>query len=186
MVLNRYMTVAAAVTMLGLVACGDEAERILVPVPDESREATLVDISGGPITQPSAFDVLIEDVVRTDQTPGWDFVLEYYPDGKAVLWPRNAIVEEDGDSGLQLVAETFDGLTAAPENGYVQTKRVPINVGDVLAVRSRRDPLYGSVRCRRFAKIEVLTMDTAEGSMTFRHLVNPNCEKRSLVPGAEE
>ena len=95
-------------------------------------------------------------------------------------------VEEDSDSGLQLVGQTFDGLESAPEGGYEQVEPVPIQVGDVLAMRSRRDPAFGNVRCRRFAKMEVLELDGTEGTMSFRFLVNPNCEKRTLVPGAEE
>ena len=63
---------------------------------------------------------------------------------------------------------------------------VPVSVGDVFAARSRRDPAFGSVRCRHFAKIEVLGIDPDEGTVSLLHLVNPNCEKRTLVPGAVE
>ena len=186
MVLKRYMMVAAALAVFGMVGCGDQAERILIPVPDESEEATLVDFSGGSITEPSAFDLLAKAAVRTDQFPGWDFLLEFRPDGSPVLWPRSAIIEEDADSGLQPVAKTFEGLTDAPEDGYIQLESVAIQVGDVLAVRSRWNPAYGTVRCRLFAKIEILAIDPGESEMTFRFLVNPNCEKRTLEAGAEE
>lgn len=186
MALKRYIGVAAAVSAIGLGACGGSEDLLLIPVPDESLESTLADFSGGGLSDPSAFDVISGDAVRTDLFPGWDFLFEVRPDGNPVLWPRSAIAEEDSDAGLQLVGQTFDGLTSAPEDGYVLLEPVAIDSGDVLAVRSRRDPAFGSVRCRRFGKLEVMALEEAEGTMTFRFLVNPNCEKRTLVPGAEE
>ena len=186
MVSRRYMAAMAAASVLLISGCGESLDQILIPIPDESEQATLVDFSGGDLTQPSAFDILSEDVVRTDQSAGWDFVLELLPDDTPVLWPRSGLVEDDSDSGIYMSSNTFDGLTEAPETGYVQTEFVIVQEGDVLAVRSRRDPVFGNIRCRRFAKIEILAVDSAEGTATFRFLVNPNCEKRKLVAGADE
>ena len=185
-VLKRYMMAAAAVATVGLVGCGEQIDQILIPIPDETLDETLVDFSGGSITEPSAFDVIAGQGVRTDQLEGWDFVLDMPSEGGTLLWPRSALTDDDADSGLQHVPTTFEGLEEAPESGYVLTEAVAIQVGDVLAVRSRRDPVFGNVRCRRFAKIEVLEIDGSVGTMSFRFLVNPNCEKRKLVLGAEE
>ena len=186
MVLKRYMMGAVAVAAVGLAGCGETIDQILIPVPDETLDATLVDFSGGSVTEPSAFDVISGEGVRTDQLEGWDFVLDMPPEGGTSLWPRSTLVDQDSDSGLQHVATTFEGLTEAPESGYVTSESLTIQVGDVLAMRSRRDPIFGNVRCRRFGKMEVLEIDAAAGTMSFRFLVNPNCEKRTLEPGAEE
>jgi len=183
---NRYIPVVILVAIVGLSACGNGTEPILIPIPDETREATVVDVSTGSIADPSAFDVITGQAVRTDQFSGWDFVFQIAEDGGAVWWPRSSIIEENEDSGLQLSSLDFDALVEAPEGGYERFESVPVSVGDVFAARSRRDPAFGSVRCRHFAKLEILEIDVDEGTVSFQHLVNPNCEKRKLVPGAEE
>lgn len=183
---NRYMKVAMVVALLGLTACTNPTDPILIPIPDEPQEATLVDVSSGSLADPSAFDVIRGESVRTDQFSGWDFLFQIQDDGSTVLWPRGAITGEDLDAGLQKVPQTFDGLSEAPDNGYTNLEALSVATGDVFAVQSRRDPAFGSIRCRRFAKVEIEAIDTVEGTISFRHLVNPNCEKRKLVAGAEE
>jgi hypothetical protein len=182
----RYIPVVGLVALVGLTACGNGTEPVLIPIPDESREATLVDVSEGSISDPSAFDVITGQSVRTDQFSGWDWVFQIAENGGTLWWPRSSIIDEDEDSGLQQMFIDFDALLEAPETGYVQHDSVPVAVGDVFAARSRRDPAFGSIRCRHFAKVEILDINTDEGTVSFRHLVNPNCEKRKLVPGAEE
>jgi len=182
---SRYMPAIVIAAIAGSAGCGSSTEPVLIPIPDETEEATLADVSGSTLTDPSAFDVITGQAVRTDQFSGWDFLFEIQDDGSAVLWPREAVTEEDPDAGLQLSSRTFEDLVEAPEEGYSTSESVSVAVGDVFAVRSRRDPAYGSIRCRRYAKLEILDLDAAGGTVTFRHLVNPNCEKRKLVPGAE-
>ena len=182
----RYISGAWVVLIAGLTACGGSTDPILIPVPDEPREAILVDVSTGEISDPSAFDIFSGDAVRTDQFSGWDFLFQVAEDGTKLLWPRSAVIEENEDSGLFRVSVTFEQLTQAPEAGYVRLDSVPVAVGDVFAARSRRNPAFGSIRCRQFAKIEVLEIDPDAGTVSLLHLVNPNCEKRTLVPGAEE
>lgn len=186
MSLRPYIPAVALAAIVAASACGSSTEPVLIPVPDESREAELVDVSAGTLAEPSAFDVITAETVRTDQFSGWDFLFQITEDDGAVFWPRAAVVEEDLDAGLQRILLDYDALREAPEEGYTNLESVPIAVGDVFAVRSRRDPAFGSVRCRRFAKLEILAIDVTEGTMSFRHLRNPNCEKRTLVPGAEE
>jgi hypothetical protein len=169
-----------------LAACGNSTEPIYIPVPDETGESVLFDVVTGNVLDPAAFDVITSSAVRTDQFSGWDFLFQIAEDGSTLLWPRAAIVDEVEDAGLRAMSTTFEALREAPTGGYVTGDSIPVSVGDVFAVRSRRDPAYGSIRCRRFAKIEVLALDPAAGTVTFQHLVNPNCEQRTLVPGATE
>ena len=186
MALSRYIPAVALAAIVGASACGNGTEPILIAVPDETREAELVDVSAGAIADPSAFDVITGEPVRTDQFSGWDFLFEIAEGDATVLWPRAAIVEQDLDAGLRKASVTFEQVREAPEEGYTNLEAVPVAVGDVFIMRSRRDPAFGNVRCRRHGKLEVLAIDMAEGTVSFRHLVNPNCEKRTLVPGAEE
>lgn len=186
MTLKRYIPGVACTAMALLTACGSSTEPVLLPLPDETDEAVLYNLWSDAVTDPAAFDVLTSLPVRTDQFSGWDFLFEVADDGSATLWPRAAIVGDGEDAGLRLVDVPFDEFNEAPEVGYTTRESLPVSVGDVFAVRSRRDPVYGSIRCRRFGKIEVLAIDAAEGTLTFEFLINPNCERRFLVAGATE
>lgn len=173
-------------SLAGLVAwtgCGDAFEQLLGPVPLQPTRVELVDFRTGPLQTSSAFDVVGRRAVRVDQTSGWDFLFFVTEEGTPELRPFEAVTGTLQESGMQKVDVTFEGLTLAPQDGYVRTEPIPIAEGDVLAVVSRRDPAFGGIRCRRYAKIEVLGIDIAAGSLTFQHLINPNCEVRGLVPG---
>jgi len=162
-------------------ACGSSNDPIILPLPSEPSEADLVNFSGDDLLDPSAFDILDALDARTDQTPGWDFVFQVGPD-TTTLRPRSDVTTDSASSGLQQVPVSFEELTQAPSDGYVTEEPVPVKVGDVLAGRSRRDPTF-SVRCLRYGKFEVLAIDVVAGTVTLKHLVNPNCEQTGLLPG---
>lgn len=164
-----------------VAGCGSSNEPVVLPLPSGPSEAELVDFAGDDILDPSAFDILDANDKRTDQVPGWDFLFQLGPDTVA-LRPRSEVTTDSVDSGLQQVSVSFEELTVAPSDGYITDEPVPIKVGDVLAGRSRRDPTF-SVRCLRYGKFEVLAIDAGTGTVTLLHLVNPNCEQTSLVPG---
>lgn len=180
---TRVWVVWAMAGSLTASGCGDPFEQLLGPVPMEPTIVELVDFRAGPLQEAAAFDILTRRAVRVDQTAGWDFLFFLTEEGVAQLRPFEAVTGELSEAGLQRVDTTFEGLSLAPEDGYVRTQAVPVEVGDVLAVVSRRDPTFGGIRCRRYAKIEILTIDVVVGTVTFQHLVNPNCEVRGLVPG---
>jgi hypothetical protein len=182
----RYIPALAIAAVAGLTACGDSTEPVLIPIPDEYSESEMVDVTTGALTEPSAFDIITGTAVRTDQFSGWDFLFQIGEDGGALWWPRLAITGEDEDAGVQQLLVDLDAVREAPESGYTNLESLPVAVGDVFAMRSRRDPALGNIRCRRFAKMEVLGIDAEEGVVSIRHLRNPNCEKRKLVLGAEE
>jgi len=173
----RLVTLGAIAWTLS--GCGSSP--IGLPVPDEPSEATLADFFVGPLTAPSAFSLILLRAVRTDQTQTWDYVFALTDQGVAELFPRGAVLETPSTAGLQIVAESFEGLTEAPEFGYVTDAPTAVQVGDVLAVVS--ELRCGSFRRRRFGKIEILAIDGERGEVTFKFLANPNCEIRSLVPG---
>jgi len=173
----RLVTVGAIAWTLS--GCGRSP--IGLPVPDEPSEATLADFFVGPLTAPSAFSLILLRAVRTDQTQEWDFAFALEDQGVAELFPRGAVLEPPSPAGLQIVAESFEELTEAPESGYVTDAPVAVQVGDVLAAVSQLR--CGSFNRRRFGKLEILAIDRERGEVTFKFLANPNCEIRSLVPG---
>lgn len=167
---------------LALPACGDSATG--PPVPEEPTEVTLADYSQSPIVDASAFSWIILQKVRTDQTSEWDFVFVLDDDGQAQLYPRSSVLAEPSTSGLQVVDESFEQLTVAPADGYITDEPVAVVVGDVLAaVSQRRCGSAVGLALVRFGKLEVLAIDPARRTLTFKQLANPNCENRSLVPG---
>lgn len=181
--LGRLPTLAVVIASVVVAGCGDAFEQLLGPVPLEPTTVELVDFRTGPLQEASAFDILSRRGVRVDQTVGWDFLFFLTEAGVAEVRPFQAVTGELSEAGVQLVSGSFESLELAPEEGYVRTQPVTVEEGDVLALVSRRDPSFGGLRCRRYAKIEVLSIDVAAGILTFHHLVNPNCEVRGLVPG---
>lgn len=181
----RHTLVPIAAALLGLVACGDTFEPVVAPNPAAPTEVTLYDFYTGALQDPSAFDLITGQPVRTDRTVGWDFLLLFDPELGVSVRTRGGFLEEPDEAGAQIAGLGFEELVIAPEDGYVQEEPIAIAPGDVLVVRSRKDPVYGSVRCRYFGKFEVLAVDAEAASVTVRHLINPNCERRSLEPGDE-
>lgn len=177
---------AATVAAPVLAGCGDDpfAPQIQ-PVPEESSEATLGDLTESDLEQPSAFDILSARAVRTDQTSAWDFVYVVTSEDGEEFRPRGVVTGEESRAGIQRVESSFEELTEAPEEGYEQENPVPIEEGSVYAAVSRRDPQFGQILCRRYVKLEILSVDDADRTVTLRHLANPNCEQRILIPGAE-
>lgn len=170
-----FVTLAVAC----LAGCDDPFAPTLAPVPDEPSETVLFDFRTSELRQASAFDVNAGRAVRTDQSSGWDFLLEL-DDGTFVFRPRSVVLDENSTAGLQKVSAGFEELSMAPEGGYVTDDPVPVEAGAVYAARSRQQ----SAGCLRFLKLEVLEADAQAGSVGIRFLGNPNCGRRTLVAGA--
>ena len=173
-----------AVIAIGVAACGDSTSVETLANPDEPTEALLNDFLDQEVREASAFDVVSSSAVRLDSNSRWDFIFQILGDGTAQLKPRGAVIEEVSDAGLIKLDVTFEEVRSAPDRGYQLLRAMAIEEGDILAVRSQRDASFQGLRCRRYGKLEVLTIDKQAGTMTFNHLINPNCENRNLVPGA--
>lgn len=173
----KLLLVALAASLLA--ACDDPFAPTLAPVPDEPSLATLFDFRTSELREASAFDLASGGAVRTDQTAGWDFLVEL-DQGTFLLRPRSSVLDVTSTAGLQPASVPFEELSMAPEEGYVTDDPVPVEEGAVYAARSRRQ----GIGCLRFLKLEVLETDVASGRLEIRHLGNPNCGRRTLVAGA--
>lgn len=179
----RVPVLAALALLLG---CGDSFDPVVLPVPETPEEETLADFVAGDPQDPPAFDLITAIPVRVDLSPAWDFLFAIGQDGSPELRPRGMVTGVDSDAGLQPASAAFEAIEEAPQEGYERRSAVLVAEGDVLFAVSRRDPSFVSLRCRRFAKLEILGIDLEARTLTFRHLINPNCERRTLVPGAQE
>ncbi|MEN8143400.1 MAG: hypothetical protein ABFS14_00480 [Gemmatimonadota bacterium] len=175
--LKRHLIAFGGCTAL-LTGCSDTLGTTLIPNPTEPTEVSLFDFNNGSLLDPSAYDLLNDVPVRTDQIANWDFLFALAPDGSATLEPRSAVTGEESDAALQLSSDTFNGITLAPTDGY-STGALAVQEGDVLFAVSRRNPVF-QLRCRLFAKFEVLSIDTDALEMRLRFVRNPNCEQTDL------
>lgn len=164
-----------------VAACDDPFAAFLQDVPEEPVETTLFDFIGRRLEDPPAFDVLSSTRARVDLTSSWDFLFRI-ENGEPQLAPFSVVTDSVTDAGLQVATTSFEAIQEAPKGGYQIAEPTPIAVGDVLFARSRADPAQGLL-CSRYAKLEVLDIDLASGTLTFRYLANPNCGDVVLVPG---
>ena len=162
-------------------SCDDPFAVFLQNVPAQPSETTLFDFIGGRLQDPPAFDVIRGGPVRPDQSRNWDFLFQIIA-GTPEFAPFSAVTDSVTDSGLRSMENSFEGVLEAPTGGYILADPVSIKVGDVLVARSRTDPT-SFLSCSRYAKLEVLELDVSRGSVTFRHLSNPNCGDTVLEPG---
>lgn len=176
---NEPIPSTALLVLLALAAaCGGGFSPRELPVPLPLRES-LTDFRTGSLQDPSAFDVVIGQTVRTDQIPGWDFLFFITEDGQPQFRPRGEFLDAGPSSGLQRVDQPFDSLTMVPDTGYVREEPVPAEVEAVYALASRRSAATG---CRQFGKLEVVDIDLETGEITFDFVVNPNCNDRNVQP----
>jgi hypothetical protein len=174
-----------AAVAVAVAACGSSTGVDTIANPDDPTEAELFDFLDQDVRNPSAFDILGASPVRLDSNTRWDFIFQVRQDGRAQLRPRGVIIGVNTtDAGLIELTVPFDEVQSAPAGGYERLRAITIEEGDVLAMQSQRDANLEPVRCRRYGKLEVLSIDQAAGTVMFRHLINPNCENRNLVPGA--
>ncbi len=172
---------AALILALAAAACDDPFDAFLDDVPLTPTEVTLYDYLTGRLEDPPAFDIVFAIPARVDQTLNWDFLFRIRS-GVPELVPFSAVADSATDSGLQASEERFDAILEAPEGGYTLNAPLAVQPGDVLIARSRVDP-NNFLACSRYGKLQVLDIDTEEGTITFRHLVNPNCGDIVLEPG---
>lgn len=176
----RYAVWSAALFLAA--ACGGSTQVQTIANPDEPTEAQLFDFGQADLRASSAFDIVSSSPVRIDASSRWDFLFQIKKDGTAQLRPRGVIVEGVSTAGLVKATVVFDAIASAPLAGYQTQRATTIEVGDVLLMRSERDPSI-QLRCLRFGKMEVLDIDKQEGTIIFKHLINPNCENRNLIAG---
>jgi hypothetical protein len=165
-----------------LSACGDA--NILPPatVPSHVDTLALWAVTGTDIVHPSAFDLLNDQVVRTDRTASFDFVFDVVGDTMPVLIPRGG-VGLSPDGGLQRAGVQWDTLVVAPRDGYDAQRPVRLALGAVVIARSRTQTCNFGLSAGLYAKLQPLDIDLQNRRMVIRILVDQNCGYRGLETG---
>lgn len=181
----RPRTLFFAAAAVAIAACDNSAFNPIASVENEVDTITLGALRSTALTDPSAYSVTARLAVRTDQVigPNFDFVYDidsargpaFYPAEVTGVLPKSAT-----NPGLKRTATPFDSLTIADLNGYISDSLVPIDSGDVFLARSQITCAQG---VPNYAKLEVLSIDAAAHTVTFRVLSDINCGFRGLKPG---
>ena len=100
----------------------------------------------------------------------------------AVIYPPN-LLGPVGRTGLQRSALSFEAITTAPQDGYVDTASVISQVGDVVLVRSQHASCTLEVNPYIYAKLQILAIDAAARTIRLRMRVDPDCGFRSFLAG---
>lgn len=185
----RARTLLAALAFTGLVlACSDDD--LLLPATDKNREDTVTLgglFSNGNVDIPSAYFIGPgTGAVKTWISVNFDFAYDIDSIVGPALYPAEItglVPHAASNPGLKPVAVPFDSIRRADRNGYITDALLPIAPGDVFMARS-------AVRCTngvpRYAKVEIMSIDSVAKTMTFRVLRNNNCGYRGLEPGIPE
>lgn len=135
----------------------------------------------------SGLDItLVRPVVieQLGQGSAFDVALTEPVDSGFSLTPSTVLLGQVTRAGIvPTLASTLDAITSAPSDTavYVQTRSVPVHVGDIVIVRSRRTSCLLTTGSY-YAKVQVLATDSSAGTVRMAVVANPNCGDQSLVP----
>lgn len=183
---SRLLPIAVGALCAALAqACGDPLS--LSPAVFDNREDTVTvwAATGTPIHLPSAYSIARRSRIRLDQTSTFDFIYDISPGGRRVFVPLAALVPTEGTAGTPGLQETttpFNSITLAEQLGYVIKDSVEAVRGHVYYARSTLDGTC-ALGIPYYAKLEILSFDSAARSVTFRILTNINCGYRGLQHG---
>jgi hypothetical protein len=181
-----YLRVAALLALALLAASAACSTAFTLPpatLATAQDTVTLWALTGTDLSYPSAYDLVLGSVARTDRTSVFDFAVDIGADNlkdtSAVLLPRGALgLTVDG--GLQVTQQAFDSITIAPTSGYQDTLAVVVKTGTVVLAASRSQTCnFGYIR-PLYAKLRITTVDLVARAVTFDILTDPNCGYRSL------
>lgn len=180
-----WLTIAGSLGLFTAVSCGTNLGLPPAGAPNFSDTLTLFALRGTPITTPSAFDVVLGQVARTQQGELFDFAFDFDSSGAPAIFPSGTLGLPP-EAGIRVSNLAFDSILKAPTDGYVVDKPASLSLGLVFIARSRNSNLGA---CRflgalpRYGKFRVLELDFAERSVTMESLVDINCGFRGLEPG---
>ncbi len=187
----RVLTCLAVVVVAAvLAACGNPLALLPASINNSVDTVEMYSVNGTALDRPSAYVVAERRPVKlgVDATRyNFDFVYRLTPSGSefapyAVVAANNDTTVTSGKPAFQVTTTAFDAITIAEQTGYEPNKALKLAVGQVMYVRSAiPNGCYLSIPY--YAKLEVLSFDSAAKSVKFRILVDINCGYRGLAPG---
>lgn len=181
--LRHFARLALLSVPLLTAACDDDITQEWVAQPDtiELFSVSRTELLG----ENSAYD-FIDGVPLPIEAPGvsgrWDMAVVDLNDGLALI-PASAFSGLDSRAGIaNLGNRVLEEVREAPaDTAAFKRTAVPAQLSTVYVVRSRRESC-GFTSGVRYAKLEIISIDKAAGSLKFRTIVNPYCNDRKLIP----
>ena len=183
----RYFMLAF-LACAAIAACGNP---LGLSAPFTNRVDSLVSLyalSGTPVSSPSAYSILGQRAIRTDQGAVFDFAFDIDTLGRALLLPTGAL-KLGKRSGFQISTQDFDSIKFAPTGGYNLDSALVVHDSSVVLVYTNQSACSSSlgVAYPYYAKLKVIAIDTMPGATTrridFMILTDLNCGYRGLEPG---
>lgn len=169
----------------GLTACDDDYFKIKW---EESPDTAIIYSLARPeLNLYSGFDFLGRTGVKIESpqaVDGWDLVLDTRDGDLVFLPPGAAGVRNSAAAIAPIGAMAFADLKKAPRDTtlYIGDRSVPITVGHLYVIRSRRATgIYGS-SCSYFGKFMPLAKNLENQSVTLMFDISPVCNDRKLIP----
>jgi hypothetical protein len=147
---------------------------------------TLYALTGTPIGNPSGYDGVLGVAARTDLNSPFDFAIDFDASGQLFLYPSGTLGLSK-DPGILVSTDSFDGVTSAPLEGYVQDSTVVAQQGTVFVLKTRPSAsLCAAGSLPRYGKFHILAVDAQARTVTFELLIDRNCGYRDLQPGTPQ
>lgn len=191
----RQLSVAAAL-IAAVAACDDpyaiEAQREVV-----ADTTVLYSVSSAPIGAPTAYYLLgaasRQAAVVANPSFAFDVAVQVSDAGAVQLITPNALIGvppapdvRPHRVGLQVVEGAFAALTLAPVGGYAYDSLLTVTPGQTVALQSANQVACPGLYMGQhyYAKLVVDSVRTDPARVFLRVTTDPNCDYRSLVPGA--
>ena len=165
--------------MTGLAACG--ADPFAFNWSDAPDTAVVYSLARPELNLPSAYNFFAGAALPVENpsaTGNWDMALDTRG-GELVILPPGALGVSSRARIAALAGLDLDDVLEAPTDSmvYSVSNPVPVELGTIYVIRTGQRAGSFGTRCVYYAKMEPLTLDVANGTMT-----NPVCNDRSLVP----
>lgn len=168
-----------------LIACDDDPFKIRWEASPDT--VILYSLARPELNLYSGFDFLGRTGVKIESPQAvnaWDMALDTRV-GELVFLPPGAIGVRNSSAAIAPMGPMgFDDLRKAPRDTtlYVTDEPVPVTVGNLYVIRSRRAPgIYGTI-CTYFGKLMPLEEDLESQSVKFMFDMSPVCNDRKLYP----
>jgi len=178
--------IAALVAALatGLAACGSDP--FAFNWNDRPDTVVLYSLARPEMAVPSAFNFYTKQKVPVEApnaSGNWDVALDTRQ-GALVFLPPGALGIQSRARVAPLQGIPLADVTEAPSDtlAYVGADAVPLQLGTTYVVRTAQRTGSFGTRCVYYAKVEAVSIDVAGGALTFRHVTNPVCNDRRLIP----
>lgn len=180
----RFLALLAALACAPLLtACQDNgflADLVLSP------DTAVIGLPGS--AQGSALDIvrasagarLVRRPERVEDAEQWDVSLRRTEAG-LVLRPFQPIGSPLRGAGLAVASGDFDAIAEAPRsNAAYSSEDLPLAANGVYFVRSRQFA-SGGLPCVKYAKLKVLELNAAAGTVRFAAVINEGCDDERLA-----